>query len=112
LGEVILGGKTPEQSILLEIKPHTQKTRIDFYCTQDYLGIQPVCITDLIQEGKMLFYIDAKSGKKIKVERIYDRLIFDDFHAQKNSLGKFVDIRQELNVTWVHHPNWFYRIIK
>ncbi|MFI5155447.1 MAG: hypothetical protein ACHQEM_04655 [Chitinophagales bacterium] len=112
LSEVILGGKAPEQSILLEIKPHTQKTRIDFYCTQDYLDIQPVCISDLIQEGKMLFYIHEKSGKKIKVERIYDRLIFDDFHAQKNSLGKFVDIRQELDVTWVPHPNWFYRISK
>ena len=112
LGEVILGGGEPEQTILLEIRPHKQKTRIDFYCTQDYLGIQPVCISDLIQEGKRLFYIHEKSGKKIRVERIYDRLIFDDFHAQKNSLGKFVDIRQELDVTWVPHPNWFYRISK
>ena len=112
LGEVILGGGEPEQTILLEIRPHKQKTRIDFYCTQEYLGIQPVCISDLIQEGKRLFYIHEKSGKKIRVERIYDRLIFDDFHAQKNSLGKFVDIRQELDVTWVPHPNWFYRISK
>ena len=112
LGEVILGGGEPEQTILLEIRPHKQKTRIDFYCTQDYLDIQPVCITDLIQEGKKLYYIHEKSKKKTLVRRIYNRVIFDDLYAQKESLGSFVDIRQEMDVEWIPHPNWFYRISK
>ncbi len=112
LKEVIVGKENPEHVILLEIKPHQQKTRIDFYCTQDYLGIQPVCITELIQEGRKLFYFNEKSGKKTEVRRIYNRIIFDDLHAQKDTLGRFVDITQDLEVEWVSHPNWFYRISK
>jgi hypothetical protein len=110
LKEVILGDVPAENVILLEIKPHEQKTRVDFYCTQDYLGIQPVCISELIQEGKKLFYLN--NGKKTEIKRIYNRVIFDDLQAQKDSLGNFTDITQELDVEWVPHPNWFYRISK
>jgi hypothetical protein len=112
LKKLNLGNAAPEQVILLEIKPHEQKTRIDFYCTQDYLGIQPVCITDLLQEGRQLYYIHEKTGKKTLITRIYNRIIFDDLLAQKDTLGKFVDIRQDLDVEWIPHPNWFYRISK
>lgn len=110
LKEVIVGDTPIENVILLEIKPHEQKTRIDFYCTQDYIGIQPVCITELIQEGKKLFYL--RNGQKTEVKRIYNRVIFDDLNTQKGSLGNFVDITQDLDVQWVPHPNWFYRISK
>jgi hypothetical protein len=112
LKEVIVGDGPVENTILLEIKPHEQKTRIDFYCTQDYLGIQPLCITDLIQEGRQLFYINEASGKKTQVNRIYNRIIFDDLYAQKDKLGNFIDIRQDLDIEWIPHPNWFYRISK
>jgi len=112
LKEVIIGTTQVENVILLEIKPHVQKTRIDFYCTQDYTGIQPVCITDLIQEGRKLFYINEKTKQKTEVRRIYNRIIFDDLNAQKASLGNYVDITQDLDVQWVPHPNWFYRISK
>jgi hypothetical protein len=110
LKEVIVGDTPVENVILLEIKPHEQKTRIDFYCTQDYLGIQPVCITELVQEGKKLYYL--LDGKKTEVKRIYNRVIFDDLKAQRDSLGQFVDITQDLDVQWIPHPNWFYRISK
>jgi len=110
LKEVIVGNVPVENTILLEIKPHEQKTRIDFYCTQDYLGIQPVCITELIQEGKNLFYM--RNGKMTAIKRIYNRVIFDDLNAQRESLGKHVDITQDLAVEWIPHPNWFYRISK
>ena len=112
LKEVILGNAPAENTILLEIKPHEQKTKIDFYCTQEYIGIQPVCITELIQEGKQLYYINEKSGVKTRVLRIYNRIIFDDLHAQAATLGSFVDITQDLDVQWAPHPNWFYRISK
>ncbi|MFM9910590.1 MAG: hypothetical protein ACKVOW_14655 [Chitinophagaceae bacterium] len=112
LKEVILGNHAAENVILLEIKPHEQKTKIDFYCTQDYLGIQPVCITELIQEGKKLYYIHEKTKQKIAVKRVYNRVIFDDLNSTKDKLSKFVDITQELDVEWVPHPNWFYRISK
>ncbi len=110
LKEIIVGDHNPENVILLEIKPHEQKTRIDFYCTQDYLHIPIVCLTELIQEGKKLFY--KKDEKKIEVKRIYNRIIFDELAQVKKNLGKVVDITQPLDVEWTPHPNWFYRISK
>jgi hypothetical protein len=112
LKKILLGGGEVENTILLEIKPHEQKTRIDFYCTQDYFGIQQVCITELIAEGKQLFYTHPEKKDKIRVKRIYNRIIFDDLHAQKGSLGNHIDLRAEWDVEWVPHPNWFYRISK
>lgn len=110
LKEIILGDHDPENVILLEIKPEQQKTRIDFYCTQDYLKIPIVCLTDLIREGDRLFY--KKDGRKIEIKRIYNRIIFDELSQMKDQLGDVVDITQPLNVEWVPHPNWFYRISK
>lgn len=110
LKELILGDHAAEEVVLLEIKPHEQKTKIDFYCTQEYTGVQPICITDLIQEGKKLYYLHA--GKKQVIKRIYNRVIFDDLNANKEKLGDFVDITQDLDVEWMPHPNWFYRISK
>ena len=76
LKEIIVADHNTENVILLEIFPHQQKTKIDFYCTQDYLHIPVVCLTDLIKEGKKLYYIS--DGRKIEVKRIYNRIIFDD----------------------------------
>jgi len=110
LKEIIIGKHDIENVILLEINPHEQKTRIDFYCTQDYLGIPIVSLTDLIKEGKKLYYMNE--GKKIPVKRIYNRVIFDELLQQKEKLGDIVDITGDLEVEWVPHPNWFYRISK
>ena len=110
LREVILGNEHRENVILLEIKPHEQKTRIDFYCTQEILGIKPVCITELIAEGQDLFYMNE--GVKTKIHRIYNRIIFDDLHANREKLGDIIDMTSQWNVEWIPHPNWFYRISK
>lgn len=110
LRDVIIGEYQPEEVILLEVKPHEQKTRVDFYYTQQVLGIQPVCITELIQEGKKLYY--ESEGKRIQIKRIYNRIIFDDLLRQQEKLGKHVNLFQELDVEWITHPNWFYRISK
>lgn len=111
LKETILGSHDPENVILLEVLPHEQKTRIDFYCTQDYFGIQPVCISDLILEGKKLFY--DNNGKKMEIKRIYNRVIFDDLQQQTEEIqqkGKI--LLEDIDVEWAPHPNWFYRISK
>ena len=39
LEDIIVKNENPENVILLEILPHKQKTRVDFYCTEDYLHI-------------------------------------------------------------------------
>jgi len=111
LKKMLVGNYNPENVILLEVFPHEQKTKIDFYCTEDYLGINIVCITQLIKEDKKLFYI--KNGKKVEVKRIYNRVIFDDLQQQSSEVqekGKI--LLEELDVEWIPHPNWFYRISK
>ena len=111
LKNIILADSKPENVILLEIFPEQQKTRVDFFATETLLGIQTVCLTKLIQEGKDLFY--EKDGRRIKIERIYNRLIFDDLFQQPKEIQEKGSIfQQELNVTWVPHPNWFYKISK
>jgi hypothetical protein len=112
LREVILGNFTPEEVVLLELRPHEQKTRIDFYCTHDYLGIPIVDLLELIREGNKLYYINAVTGKKTLIRRIYNRVIFDELNASGLAPGTFVDIRDDLDVEWIAHPNWFYRISK
>ena len=109
LKDIIVGDTNPEQVILLEIFPEKQKTRIDFYCTEEVLGISTVCVTKLIGEGNKLFY--KKDGEKIEIKKIYNRLIFDDLHQQKD-LGNIIDFSHKWDVEWVSHPNWFYRISK
>lgn len=111
LKEIIVGEHDPANVILLEIFPEKQKTRIDFYCTEDYIGIKMVCITDLTKEGNKLYYL--LKGKKTEVKRIYNRIIFDDLQQQTAEVqekGKI--LFEELDVEWVPHPNWFYRISK
>ncbi len=111
LKEVILGKYETENVILLEILPHQQKTKIDFYCTTDYTGIPIVCLTELIQEERKLYY--ENKGRKIEVKRIYNRVIFDDLQQQSPEIqekGKL--LLADLDVEWAPHPNWFYRISK
>ena len=109
LKEIIVADANPEQVILLEIYPEKQKTRIDFFCSENLLGITTVCLTKLIGEGNKLFY--EKEGRKIEIKRIYNRLIFDDLQ-QQNIPEKIIDFSHEWEVEWVSHPNWFYRISK
>lgn len=109
--DIIIGNHHPENVILLEIFPRRQKTRIDFYCTEEYIGIKMVCLTELIKEGKKLFY--TNDGKKTAVNRIYNRVIFDDLlHQEPDVQQKGKILFEQLDVEWCPHPNWFYRISK
>ncbi|GAB3013515.1 hypothetical protein GCM10027051_15940 [Niabella terrae] len=108
---LLLGGQDPENVILLEIFPHQQKTNVDFYCTQNFTGVQPVCITELIRKGKQLFY--TKNGRTIPVKRIYNRVIFDELLQQSTEVQQQASLLFEpLDLEWVPHPNWFYRLSK
>lgn len=111
LREIILGDHKPEHVILLEIFPRQQKTRIDFFVTEDTVGIKMVCLTELIRKGNKLYYLN--DGKEIEVKRIYNRIIFDDLQQQNAEVqekGKM--LFEPLDVEWMPHPNWFYRISK
>ncbi|MGH9766402.1 MAG: hypothetical protein ACREAB_03130 [Blastocatellia bacterium] len=108
LREVLLNGHDPEQVILMEIDPLRQKTLPDFRATEKLFGISFVCITDLTKRGNKLFY--KRDGREIEIRRIYNRVIIDEF-ARKGSRADF-DFRDDLDVEWVGHPNWYFRMSK
>ena len=109
LRDLIVGDEDSENVILLEIYPKQQKTRVDFAVTKRMLGVKAVCYTDLIKEGRQLFY--EQDGRKIQVKRIYNRLIFDDLTNFPDLKSNYV-FTDDVDVTWVGHPNWFFRISK
>jgi hypothetical protein len=110
LKKTIVGPYSPDEVVLMDVNAPEQKTAADFYRTQQYLGIPIVSLSDLKQEGNQLFYFAGDEKKQIR--RIYNRLIFDEIESVPNIFDKIVDIRQPLDVEWISHPNWFYRISK
>ena len=110
LKEVIVGNHDPKNVILMDIDPQKQNTYIDFLGTRHHLGIKILCVSELKKRGKQLFYLDEE-GKEVKVERIYNRVIFDELD-QRDDLESEFDFKDEVDVEWVGHPNWFFRISK
>jgi hypothetical protein len=108
LREVLLNGHDPEQVILMEIDPLGQKTLPDFCMTQQLLGIPFISVTDLTKRGAKLFY--THNGREIEIRRIYNRVIIDEF-VNKRIRANF-DFRDDLDVEWAGHPNWYFRISK
>jgi len=106
----IVGNTNPKQVILLEIEPEKQATAIDFYSSADLLGIKVLCISKLIKKGKQLFYLDD-AGEEIQVLKIYNRIIFDELD-QRDDLKREFYFQDEVDVEWIGHPNWFFRISK
>ncbi len=105
----ILGNHAAENVILLEIEPYQQKTAIDFYVMEDWTGIKSVCISEIIVEGRTLFYL--KNGIKTPIHRIYNRVIFDELLPREDLKRQF-NLTEDVEVEWVCHPNWFFRISK
>ncbi len=107
--KLIVGNENPENVILLEIYPETQKTRVDFDVTESLTGVKAVCLTKIIKEGRRLFYMN--DGIKTPIHRIYNRLIFDDLTNFPN-LQTDYKLTDDVEVEWIGHPNWFFRISK
>ena len=111
LRRVILGGHAPENVVLLEIDPAEQKTRIDFACTEELLGVRPVNITEVVRRGRELFH--ERDGREIPIRRVYNRLIFDELLRRPDLDGKLsYRLQDEVDVEWAGHPNWYFRISK
>jgi len=109
LRRTILADSKPENVVLLEIEPEKQKTRIDFSATEALLGIRSVCVTKIKKRGRQLFY--GREGNETRIERIYNRVIFDELERRPDIELPF-RFQDELEVAWVAHPNWYYRISK
>jgi hypothetical protein len=109
LRRTIVADSDPENVVLLEIEPEKQKTRVDFAATQTLLGIRPVCVTKIKKRGRQLFY--DRDGREVQIERIYNRVIFDEL-IRKPDLNLPFQFQDDLDVKWVGHPNWYFRISK
>lgn len=109
LRKVIVGDSDPENVVLLEIEPEKQNTRIDFACTETLLGVAPVSLTEVSRRGDELFY--QRDGRDVRIERIYNRVIFDEL-LRRPDLSFGFNFQHEIDVTWVGHPNWYFRISK
>jgi len=110
LKEVIIGKHQPHEVALMDVDAPNQKTAIDFFVTQKMLGIKILALTDIKKVGKQLFY--EENGKQIHLKRIYNRLIFDEVANNLEIFKTNFDPREELDIEWITHPNWFYRISK
>jgi len=108
LRRAILANHDPHNVILMEIDPLHQKTLPDFLLTEKLLSIPTVAITDIEKRGKQLFY--ERDGRRIQIQRIYNRAIVDELVRKKLTLNFRFD--EELDVEWAGHPNWYFRMSK
>jgi hypothetical protein len=108
LRQAIVGGHDAENVALLEIDPLHQKTRHDFMATQQALGIAVVDARAVVKQGNRLFY--ERQGTLVPIERIYNRVIADELERKQIELP--FSFRDELNVEWAGHPNWFFQLSK
>ena len=109
LRRTIVADADLENVVLLEIEPEKQKTRIDFACTETLLGVSGVCVTKIKKRGRKLFY--DRDGREIQIKRIYNRVIFDEL-LRRPDLNLAFHFQDDLDVVWVGHPNWYFRISK
>jgi hypothetical protein len=108
LRRAIVGTRDPENVILMEIHPQEQKTLPDFLLTEKMLGVRTVDIVDIKKEGSKVYY--ERNGKRIPIQRIYNRAIVDEL--QRKNIKLNFDWRDDLDVEWAGHPNWYFRISK
>jgi hypothetical protein len=108
LRAAIVGTHDPENVILMEIHPEEQKTLPDFLLTEKMLGVRTVDITAIKKHGTQLYY--ERNGGRVPIRRIYNRAIVDELQRKQVKLG--FDWRDDLNVEWAGHPNWYFRISK
>ncbi|MBY0543480.1 MAG: hypothetical protein K2P75_08750 [Sphingobacteriaceae bacterium] len=110
LREVLIGDYQAHEVALMDIDAPNQKTAIDFLVTAKKIGIKILSLSDIKQVGKKLFY--KENGNQIQLKRIYNRLIFDEIGENTTVFKTSFDPREELDIEWITHPNWFYRISK
>jgi hypothetical protein len=100
----IVGAHDPRHVILLDLDPPRQKTFPDFAATRLLFGVEPVCPTQLVKQGRRL--LRRAAGGLVPVRRIYHRVVFDELVQKRIELP--FDYREDLDVEWTPHPNWFW----
>jgi hypothetical protein len=97
----IVGDHDPAEVVLLDIDPPRQKTSPDFIATKILFDVDAIDPRELVLNGRRLFRRDGKP-----VRRIYNRIVFDELIAKNIEIP--FDYRDELDVEWTPHPNWYW----
>lgn len=96
----IAGAHDPAEVILMDLDPPRQKTYPDFSATKLLFGVDAVDPATLTKRGRQLFRGNTR------VQRIYNRVVFDELINKGVELP--FDYREELDVEWAPHPNWYW----
>jgi hypothetical protein len=111
LFEKTIKGTEGKKTVLLELFPDQQKTKIDFYLTRQFIDIPIVCVSELLTIGEKLYY--ERNGERHLIERIYNRVVWDELSKQSIEIQHKANLLlQNLSIEWVSHPNHYYRISK
>jgi len=97
----IVGRHDPAEVILMDLDPPSQKTYPDFAATKLLFDVDAIDPTTLVRRGRELFRADGTP-----VRRIYNRVVFDELIQKRIQLP--FDYREELDVEWAPHPNWYW----
>ncbi|HEX6164967.1 MAG TPA: hypothetical protein VFZ31_16485 [Vicinamibacterales bacterium] len=106
--DAIVANHDPNEVVLMEIDPRTQKTWPDFVVTEQMWGVRAVDISEVRREGRRLYY--RRDGKATQIKRIYNRVIPDELERKHLQLP--FGYGDELDVQWAGHPAWYFRISK
>jgi hypothetical protein len=104
----ITASHDPAEVVLMEIDPARQKTRPDFAMTERLWGVRAIDTSEVVKEGRRLWY--RRNGVLTPIRRIYNRVIPDELE-RKGTVLPF-DYRDDLDVEWTGHPEWYFRISK
>ena len=102
---VIVGDHDPREVVLVDVIPEEQKTLPDFVTTTLFFGVEMCCITKLEREGRLLYRRD-RNGERVRVRRIYNRVVFDEL--EKKGISAPFAWGDDLDVEWASHPNWYW----
>jgi hypothetical protein len=108
LRKAIVGDHDPAEVVLMEIEPDKQKTRPDFVMTEQLWGVRAIDTTQVSREGRRVFY--RRDGHLTAIRRVYNRVIPDELERRHLTLP--FDYRDDLDVEWTGHPEWYFRISK
>lgn len=108
LGEALVGATDPAEVVLMEIDPERQKTRPDFAMTEQLWGVRAIDTAEVRHEAGRLFY--RRDGRLTRIRRVYNRVIPDELERKGVTLP--FDYRDDLDVEWLGHPEWYFRISK
>lgn len=104
----IVGDHDPREVVLMEIEPRKQKTWPDFVVTEQMWGVRAVDTSEVLREGRRLYY--RRDGELTQIKRIYNRVIPDELERKRIQLS--FGYGDDLEVEWAGHPAWYFRISK